>query len=192
MLRIALVLLGALAAAWPVSSIAEVEQKYTVEYLAAVADYYDFDFEAVEKAVESGIVTEELPVVFFIAREGKVDPKEVIETRKAGQSFQKIASKYGLTPADFRVRVTEDIRSEELRQTFDKLMKKTSEELKQASFDDVDFVRLANFKFLYRHYNYSAHLVLTWMGEGKTFVEINRAVYAATTEMKAKRLADNK
>jgi hypothetical protein len=161
------------------------------EYQMAVSDFYEVALENVIQAMDDGIPEEELPVLFFITTQAEVTSISVINSRLEGESWTDIAAAHDLTAADFYVPVSGERHGARYSKILAKYANRPRSEFDQVSLTDSDIIALVNLRFLYKHYNYSQHLIMTWSGEGKSFVDINRQVYAATTEMKNTHLAGN-
>ena len=163
---------------------------YQEEYWAAVTGYYDVSTEAVTAAVEAGIPNEELPVLFCVATKAKVNPQGLIASRTGGQSWMSIATSNGLTANDFYVQVDGKVIGAQYGQTYAKFKGLKRSEFGQIQLTDADIVHLVNLRLIYHHYNYSQHLVMTWISEGTSFLEVNHMVYSVTAEMEQKKRAE--
>ena len=160
------------------------------EYVSAVSQYYEMPLEETIEALEAGLTHEELPVALYIAKCTDVSSTSIADARRRGESWADLAEGYDLTAGDFYVRVTGERHGTRFSKIFAKFSGLTKDKFDQVSLADGDMIALANLRFLYQHYNYSQHLIMTWCGEGKSFVDINHQVHTATSEMRAKQLAE--
>lgn len=149
------------------------------DYKLAISEYFETPLEKVVKTAEQGITLEDLPVVFFIARNAKIEPEVIVKTRLKGRSWSKIAAEHDMTAADFYVYVKGKNHGARFTQIMKKFAGLKKEEFDQIQLSNDEITALVNLRFLYKHYNYSQHLIMTWSGEGKSFVEINSLVSAA-------------
>lgn len=165
------------------------DENYVGEYQMAVSGHYAVPLEEVTQVLEAGITEEELPVVFYIAEQAGVSPTSVVKSRKEAKSWFVIAADNNVTTSDFYVQVTGKRHGARFSKIYAKFSALSRDKFDQVALTDGEIVALVNLKFLYKYYNYSQHLIMTWSGEGKSFVEINHQVFAATSEMAAKQLA---
>lgn len=177
-------MLVTLVATTSLSQTEVVEKKYEAEFQDAVAEYYDVSRGLVQQTAETGISHQDLAVVFFIATESGASGSRIAESRLKGESWQEIATSNGVTATDFYVHFMGEPVGDRYSKTYDKF-----EGLKRTEFDTVelsddDIIYLVHLKLLYHHYNYSQRLIMVWIEEGRTYVEINHLVGTITSEMK--------
>ena len=186
-----IVLILLLATATSSAQVDSVAADYTPGYLKAVSSYYGVSMKAAKAAVADGLKVDELPVLFQISTTANAPLDDVIAKRNDGQPWYKIAEAYGVKTTHFYVHLSK----EPVGDGFTKLFKKF-EGLSRAEFDmvklsDVDLIYLANLRFMYKHYNYSQHLIMTWRSEHESFVDVNQLVASATADMKKTQVSDD-
>src|SRR5512143_3611436 len=75
-------------------------------YYVAMSEYYGVPERDVIVLRERDIAEEEMPVVFFIARQARVSPAAVIDLRSQGESWMDISLHFGLGPEIYYVPAT--------------------------------------------------------------------------------------
>jgi hypothetical protein len=160
-------------------------------YHLAVSNYFEVPLEDVTQTMDRGIPVEELPVVFAIAGKADVPSASVVDSRLKDNSWAGIAAAHNMTAADFYVGVSNGRHGARYSRIIAKFTSLPRSQFDQATLTDSDIIALVNLKFLYKHYNYSQHLIMTWSGEGKSFIDINHLIYAATTKVETPAVADS-
>jgi hypothetical protein len=124
----------------------------------AVANYYHVPEREVVVVHERHIPDDDLPVVFFIAREARVPPARVIELRDRGRSWWDISVHFGLRPDVYYVPVAYDP-GPPYGHAYGHY-KKPKGEWRTIRLTDDDVVNLVQLRFLSEHYGIPADRVM--------------------------------
>lgn len=153
-------------------------------YQLAVSNYYDVPLESVLDASDAGLPNEELPVLFFITDQTNASSTAILTARLDGQDWATIASDHNLSATDFHVHTNEEDSGARFNRIFHKFKDLTRQEFDRVELEDSDIIDLTNLRFLYRHYNYSQHIIMSQASQGKSFLELNQGIYVSTIQMK--------
>ena len=141
----------------------------------AIGEYYHLPEKEVIVVHERRVPDEELPVVFFIAREAHVALSVIIDLRLSGKSWWEITVHYGLSPEIFYVPV-EVVPGPPYGKAYGYYKKKPRKEWKSIVLSDVDVVNFVNLRFMTEHYGYRPEEVIRMRSAGKSFVVIHDEV----------------
>jgi hypothetical protein len=144
----------------------------------AVANYYHVPEREVVVVHERHIPDDDLPVVFFIAREAHVPTTRIIEMREHGRSWWDISVHYGLRPDVYYVPVAYDP-GPPYGHAYG-LYKKPRSEWHRIVLSDSDVVNLVQLRFLSEHYAIPAEKVMEARGRNPHVV----AMYSDIGERK--------
>ena len=124
---------------------------------------------------ERGILYEEIPVVFLIARRAHVAPGVIVDLRLRGMSWMDITFHYGLSPEIYYVplRVAP---GPPYGRAYGYYKKWSRKEWRKVRLGDDDVVNLVNLKFASEHYGHSPEEVIKMRSGGRNFVEINEEI----------------
>lgn len=161
----------------------------TLNYIMSVGDFYKFDYEQVNELLDSDITIEELPVVCFIAQRAGVAPKEVVEARAVGQSWQAVTSEFNLNATDYYVIIHGEYTSREFRIAFDKFHSRLDYDWKNVVLDDADIINLVNLRFIYQHHDFSPFRIMTLRDNGADYSTVNYRIKMARAYQIQKELA---
>ena len=144
-------------------------------FYLSVGDYYRVPEREVIIIRERGILYEEIPVVFFIARRVHVAPGVIVDLRLRGMSWMDITFHYGLSPEIYYVplRVAP---GPPYGRAYGYYKKWPRKEWRKVRLGDDDVVNLVNLKFASEHYGYSPEKVIKMRSGGRNFVEINEEI----------------
>jgi hypothetical protein len=63
----------------------------SVDFYDSMSDYFRQSRRAIDSIAQKGVPDQDIPAVLMIARRSKASPNQVLDARKAGQSFAQIA-----------------------------------------------------------------------------------------------------
>ncbi len=170
-----LVLLVAIVALLAVGSVIA-EKDATLEYVMAVGDHYNTDYEVVNNILNSYVTAEELPVVFFIAEAANVDAEEVAKMRSDKNSWMDITTSYELSPKIYYVMMSGKIKNTEFQATFEKYHSVLASQWDKIELNDQDIINLVNLKFIYKQHDYNPFEVMSMRSYGKSYVNIYHSI----------------
>lgn len=186
-----MVLILLLATATSSAQVDSVAADFTPGYLKAVSSYFGVPMKAAKAALTDGLKADELPVLFLISTNANASLKDAIAKRKDGQPWYKIAEAYGVKTSHFYVHLSKEPIGDGFIKLFKKFEGLSRTEYDMVKLSDVDLINLANLRFMYKHYNYSQHLIMTWRSENESYVVVNQMVASAAAEMKKAQASDN-
>ena len=118
---------------------------------------------------------EELPVVFFLASQARVDPQVIIDLRyRQRMSWLNITLHYGLTPEIYYVPV------QRVGPPYGNAYghyKKHGKDYRKVRLADSDVVNLVNLRFMSEYHGVAAEVVMDQRGRGERFVVMNDHYY---------------
>lgn len=146
-------------------------------FYLAIGEHYDVKEKNVIVVREGNIPDEELPVVFFLARNAGVAPVFIVKLRLGGKSWMDIAFHYGLTAEIFYVKFDRDP-GPPYGKAWGHFKKKKHTEWKTIRLADVDIVNFVNLKFVSEHYGHTPAEVVKMRAKGDGFVAIHKQAKA--------------
>jgi len=165
------------------------EDDVTLEYVMAVGDYYDYDYDYVNNILNTYVSAEELPIVFFIAQSANVDAEEVAKMRADKTSWMDIASSYKLSPKVFYVMMSGKIKNPEFKATYEKYHSALTSQWDKIELNDQDIINLVNLKFIYKQHDYNPFEVMSMRTYGKSFVKIFHSIGELKEELLDREMA---
>lgn len=157
----------------------------------AIGEHYNVPEKEVVIIKKKHFTDEELPVIFFLARNAKVSPEVIIQLRLGDKSWLSISQHFGLGIDIFYVPVTK-VSGPPYGKAYGHFKNKPRKKWHKISLSDTDIINLVNLKFVSAHYGWSPDEVMEMRSSGKTFVEINRAVKEKKASQKSKQASVNK
>jgi len=154
-------------------------------FYLAVGDYYGVPERSLIVVRERHIPDDEVPVVFFLAREARVSPELIVNLRLSGKSWMDITLHYGLSPQIFYVPFAVDP-GPPYGKAWGYYKKKPKNKWREIRLADADVVNFVNLKFVSGHYGYSHDEVVKMRGKGNSFVKINSEIKKGKDKSKDK------
>lgn len=171
------------------SVLADANSDKTLEYIMAVGNQYNADYEVVNNIMNSYVSVDELPVVFFIANTAHVDPVEVAKMRSDKNSWMDITSSYELSPKNYYVMISGKIKNSEFKATFDKYHTVLTSQWDKIELTDQDIINLVNLRFIYQYNDYSPYEVMDMRSYGKSYVNINHSIAELKNKLMEQKVA---
>jgi hypothetical protein len=138
-----------------------------------VGQYYGVPEQQVVAVRERRIPDDEIPVVFFIAREARVEPRVIIEQRLGGRSWMDISLAYHLSPAVFYVPYQGDP-GPPYGHAYGLYRRHRRADWGRIRLADDDVVNMVNMRFMKEHYGYRPEEVVAMRSQGRAFHEFKR------------------
>ncbi len=144
-------------------------------FYLAVSDYYRVPGRQVVATKERyHLHDEELPVIYYIAAQARVDPSVIINLRIQGMSWLDVTFHHGLTPEIFYVPVTVKKIGPPYGNAYGHYKKyRTKKEWKKIVLSNYEVIDLVNLRFMSEHYQLKPEVVMEMRSRGKNFVTIN-------------------
>jgi len=144
-------------------------------FYLAVGDYYKVPEKTVLVVKKRNIPDEDLPVVFFMARQAEVDPSVIVKLRLGGLSWMDITLHYGLTAQIFYVPV-KNVSGPPYGKAYGYYKKRPKDKWKEIRLNDSEVANFVNLKFVSTHYGCSPEEVINMRSEGNSFITINTEI----------------
>ncbi len=154
-------------------------------FYLAVGDYYGVPERSLVVVRERHIPDDEVPVVFFLAREARVGPDVIVNLRLSGKSWMDITLHYGLSPQIFYVPFSVDP-GPPYGKAWGYYKKRPKNKWKEIRLVDADIVNFVNLKFVSGHYGYPPEQVVKMRSGGKKFVAIHSEIKKGKEKSKGK------
>lgn len=128
---------------------------------------------------------DELPVVFFLAAQARVEPQVIIDLRLKGLSWWDITLHFGLNPEIFFVPVTVVRIDPPYGRAFGYYHRyRERKSWGQMVLTDVDIINLVNLKFISEYHRIPPERIMERRARGQNFIDIHE--YAVKEKNKAK------
>lgn len=142
-------------------------------FYLAIGDHYSVSEKVIVEVRQQKIPDEDLPVVFFLARNANVKPGVIIKLRLSGKTWMEIALHYGLTAEIFYVPLANP--GPPYGKAWGHAKKKHKERVAMR-LSDGEIVASVNLRFISDHYGYPPDEVAKLRREGKSYISINAEV----------------
>lgn len=142
------------------------------DFYFSISDYYRIPLKDVYVVKERYpfIIHEELPILFFIVREARVEPDLVIKYRRIGYSWVDIMIKFGLPPDRvFERYIVIDGPPYGKAWGYHK-----KHQRKVIVYKDTDIVELSNIKFITDYYHEKPELVVKAKKKHARYIDVHR------------------
>jgi len=154
-------------------------------FYLAIGNYYKAPEKEIMVVKKRNIPDEDLPVVFFLARNAGVAPKAIIDLRLKGKTWMQITLHYGLDPGIYYVPV-KVVKGPPYGKALGHFKNKPKNKWKEIVFDDIEIVNLVNLRFISEYHGYSADEIIKMRAKGKNFMLINDNIKKIKKEKKQK------
>ena len=122
------------------------EQTDLAAYYRAVGEHFDVPSNEIMILSEWRLLSEEIPVVLYVAGRGGISPEAVVALRRAGRSWSDVVGRYGLDAASFHVPL--DGSPGSLAQIYDAYGSRPAVQWSAIVLQDADIVALVNLRLL--------------------------------------------
>jgi hypothetical protein len=141
---------------------------------SAVIDYFKVSEQQLTDAQNSGILEEELPVVFLIAQRANVGPEAVEALHSSNLNWMQSAFYFHLSPWAFYTPLPPDGAA---KTPYEKGYEQYKNRKGRINLNDSDMINFADLKFLSEYYGRDPKEIIQMRAAGKTFLEINEAYW---------------
>jgi len=142
-------------------------------FYLAIGQAYNVPEREVIAVHERRIPDDEIPVVYFIARQARVQPNVVIEFRLGGHSWFEVSRHFGLGPDVYYVECRE-VPKGPYGRAIGYYRNRPRSEWKQIRLADDDIVNLVNVRFAADRYHYRPEEVIRLRENNHSYVVVNR------------------
>ncbi len=143
----------------------------------AIGEFYNIPEKEVIIVRERQIPEEQLPVVFHIAENARVNPSVIIKLRLKGMSWMEICRHFNLTAEIFYFELNHNP-GPPYGKAYGHFKNRKRTQWNTIELSDADIVNFANLRFLTVHYGYSPDEVIKMRSNGKKFISIHKEVKA--------------
>jgi len=150
----------------------------------AVGDYYQVPPARVEVIRQRNIPEEEMPVVFFIARQAHVAPEDVVALRLRHMPWRDVARHYGIGADAFYVATTR------ADGPYGRFHRYRRDQWRRVRLEDADIVNFVNLRFLSEHYHCTPDQIVQWRANGRRFSDMDRDLYRPANRPLMRNVAD--
>jgi len=150
----------------------------------AVGDYYQVPPARVEVIRQRNIPEEEMPVVFFIARQAHVAPEDVVALRSRHMPWRDVARHYGIGADAFYVETTR------ADGPYGRFRRYRRDQWRRVRLEDADIVNFVNLRFLSEHYHCTPDQIVQWRAGGRRFSDMDRDLYRPANRPLMRNVAD--
>ncbi len=161
----------------------------TLEYVMAVGNYFDYDYDVVNDMLNSYVTAEELPVLFYVAQSAKADPIEIAKMRSDKNSWMDITSSYNLSPKVYYVMMAGKIKNPEFKTVYEKYHTVLTSQWDKIELTDNDIINLVNLRFIYKQHCYNPFEVMSMRSFGKSYVNIYHSIGELKEELLDREMA---
>ena len=141
-------------------------------FYLAIGDHYKVQEKEVVVVQKRQVRDEEMPVVFYLARQAKVSPEVIVELRLEGRTWMEITTNFGLYADIYHINVTTQA-GPPYGKAYGYCKNKPKSEWRKLSFSDSEIVNFVNLRFVSEHYGISPDEVVKLREQGQNYVLIN-------------------
>jgi len=142
-------------------------------FFLAIGDHYHVSDHEVVVARKRHIPDDELPVVFFLARECRVQPSVILERRLRGESWLNIGLHFGCGPDVYYYPVEVKSRPPYGR-AYGYYKRYPRNEWRKIRLTDADVINLVNLRFLSEYGHFAPEEIIGMRTRGKRFHTIQK------------------
>jgi len=140
----------------------------------SVGNYFSVTQTDVNVVRAKGIPDEEIPVVFFLAKEAKVAPSTIMNLRKKGKSWMGITKRFGYGPEIYYISIDSNV---EIVPPYDRTLgyfnSKPKKDWNTISLRDDEIINLVNLKFMSKFFKYPPENIMKMRQDNKGFSAIS-------------------
>ena len=155
----------------------EADQDGIKSFHLAIGEFYNVPEKEVVIVREKKISDEQLPVVFHIAKNARVNPSVIIKLRLKGMSWMEICRHFNLTAEIFYFELNHNP-GPPYGKAYGHFKNKKRSKWNTIELADADIINFTNLRFLSVHYGYSPDEVIKMRTNGKKFISIHKEVKA--------------
>lgn len=142
-------------------------------FFRSIGEYFAVPQTQIVYVQQQRIPDDEIPVVFYMARQAKVTPATIIALRLKGDSWQVITNKYGYGPEIFYVPVNAKMAiGPPYGHAYGYYRNKPKKDWNKIKLEDADIINLVNLKFISEHYKYPVDSIMKMRQKNKVFYTI--------------------
>lgn len=150
----------------------KIDQDGIKEFHLAIGEHYNVPEKEIVVIKRKNVPDEELPVIYFLARNSGVDVSAIIKLRLGGKSWMDITTHLGLSAGIYYVQLSKPA-GPPYGKAYGHYKKRHRNDWSKIRLTDIEIVDFVNLKFLSKHYGYSPDQIVEMRGKGKNFMEIN-------------------
>ena len=158
-------------------------------FLLAVGNYYRVPQSEVVIIRKRGIPADEIPVVLFIAKKARVEPKAIVDLRLQGNRWLDIALGHGLGPDLFYVPTDGVATDPPFARAYGYYKNKPRKDWKNIPLNDDDIISLVNLKWVSEHYGHSPGKIIRMLSGNGEFISINEEIRRGKERFKGQGIA---
>jgi len=163
-------------------------------FYLAIGEHYQIQEKEVVVVKNRKVSDEEMPVVFYIARQAEVSPQTVIDLRLESRTWMEITTNFGLKADIYYVNVTAKT-GPPYGKAYGYCRNMPQSEWRGLALSDSEIINFVNLRFVAEHYGLSPDSIVKLREEGKNYIVINDQIKKEKAEKDKKKkefAADNK
>lgn len=145
-------------------------------YYQAIAEYFQVPRTEVQ-ALVGRVLDLEIPIVFFLAREGHTDVATVMRWKDKKTPWAEISTRYSVTAEAYYVPLR--YVGPPFGRAYGHYKKLPRERWREIVLNEEDILNLVNLRILAERYGVRADTIVSRRGEGQNYIQINAALRQA-------------
>ena len=141
-------------------------------YFRAVAEFFDVPSFELEILRDWSLPPDEIPVILFIADRAGVVPEALVALRRSGESWARLAERYGVGAPELHVPVPDQAATGPLTSVYQSFRDLPTSRWREIQLAPEDIVALVNLRLLSQTLGVSPAEVLSRAGSTDSFVQL--------------------
>jgi hypothetical protein len=141
-------------------------------YFRAVGEFFDVPSFELEILRDWSLPPDEIPVVLFVAERAGVVPEALVALRRSGESWARLAERYGVGAPEFHVPVPDQAATGPLNSVYQRFRELPTSRWREIRLSPGDIVALVNVRLLSQTLGIAPAEVLSLAGSTSSFVQL--------------------
>ena len=141
-------------------------------YFRAVGEFFDVPMSELEILREWSLPPDEIPVILFVADRTGVVPEALVALRRSGESWTRLAERYGVGAPELHVPVPDQAATGPLTSVYQSFRDLPASRWREIPLAAEDIVALVNLRLLSQTLGVSPAEVLSRAGSTGSFVQL--------------------
>ncbi len=141
-------------------------------YFRAVGEFFDVPSSELEILRDWSLPPDEIPVILFVADRAGVVPEALVALRRSGESWARLAERYGVGAPELHVPVPDQAATGPLTSVYQSFRDLPTSRWREIQLAPEDIVALVNLRLLSQTLGVSPAEVLSRAGSTDSFVQL--------------------
>ena len=141
-------------------------------YFRAVGEFFDVPMSELEILRDWSLPPDEIPVILFVADRAGVVPEALVALRRSGESWTRLAERYGVGAPELHVPVPDQAATGPLTSVYQSFRDLPASRWREIPLAAEDIVALVNLRLLSQTLGVSPAEVLSRTGSTGSFVQL--------------------